>query len=330
MDNTDTQNGLKNTSPTKDTLKSLKGLDDIPVFDNSDPNANIIEWMKQHQSSIDALMLKHGGLLLRNFQLRDKTHFQEVSQQFVPELADYVEGGTPRTNLGNSVYTSTEYPEKLTIFPHNELSYVTRVPEKIVFSCLQAPIIQGATPLTDCRKVLAHLAPDVRQEFEQRKWKLVRNFGTGLGPDLMRAFGTEDLVEIEKYCGVMQMQYEKISEHQVRTTQIRPAIHTHPITQEQVWMNHIAFWHPSSLEPQVREEMLAAFGQEGMPFNVFWGDGEVISDDIANHIREAYQKAKVRFDWKKGDVLLMDNVLVAHGREPFAGPRKILVAMGYR
>lgn len=300
------------------------------LYQNTIPGTQVDSWLEQYSETIDALVLKYGALLLRNFAVENIEHFQTASQAYIPELAAYVEGGTPRQSLGNSIYTSTEYPERLPIFPHNELSYVIRVPEKIVFSCIQAPITQGATPLTDCRKVLEYIDPEIIKEFDARQWKLVRNFGTGLGPDLMRAFDTENHKEIEEYCRSMSMHYEKISDFQVRTTQVRPAIHTHPITNEKVWMNHIAFWHPSSLEPQLRKEMLEAFGHEGMPFNVFWGDGEIIPDDVVNNIREAYQKALVRFDWKKGDVLLMDNILVAHGREPFSGPRKILVSMGYR
>jgi alpha-ketoglutarate-dependent taurine dioxygenase len=34
------------------------------------------------------------------------------------------------------------------------------------------------------------------------------------------------------------------------------------------------------------------------------------------------------FDWQKGDVLLCDNYLVMHGRQPYSGHRQIVVAMG--
>ncbi|MCF6436738.1 TauD/TfdA family dioxygenase [Pseudoalteromonas sp. MMG022] len=305
-------------------------IDWLPVIENRGSNTSAIQWASDNIDTINKTILESGALLIRNFDLQDLESFKEVSGVFVENSTNYVEGGTPRQKLGNNVYTSTEYPEKLSIFPHNELSYVIKVPEKIIFACLQAAIVKGATPIADCRKVLSYIDADIVEEFEARQWKLIRNFGTGLGPDLIRAFETEDHLAIEQYCKQMQMDYEKISEHQVRTTQVRPAVHTHPITLEKVWMNHIAFWHPSSMEPKIKDEMLAAFGHEGMPFNVFWGDGETISDDIIDNIRTAYNKATVRFDWKKGDILFMDNKLVAHGREPFAGPRKVVVAMGHR
>jgi alpha-ketoglutarate-dependent taurine dioxygenase len=40
-----------------------------------------------------------------------------------------------------------------------------------------------------------------------------------------------------------------------------------------------------------------------------------------------YREAAVCFAWQKGDLLMVDNMLVAHGRAPFTGPRRILVAM---
>ena len=44
-------------------------------------------------------------------------------------------------------------------------------------------------------------------------------------------------------------------------------------------------------------------------------------------LREAYRRETVSFPWQKGDLLMLDNMLVAHGRAPFSGPRQILVGM---
>ena len=83
----------------------------------------------------------------------------------------------------------------------------------------------------------------------------------------------------------------------------------------------------SSLEPEVREALLAQFGEEDLPNNTYYGDGSPIPPEIVGHIREAYERAKVSVPWQTDDILLVDNILTAHGREPFVGPRRIHVAM---
>ena len=95
-----------------------------------------------------------------------------------------------------------------------------------------------------------------------------------------------------------------------------------------VWFNHVAFWHISSLEPQLREAMFALFGEDNLAYNMYYGDGTRIEDSIIAEINEAYRQETIKFPWQHGDVLMLDNMLVAHGRSPFVGPRKILVAMG--
>ena len=102
----------------------------------------------------------------------------------------------------------------------------------------------------------------------------------------------------------------------------------HPVTGESVWFNHIAFWHVSSLEPQLREAMMALFGEENLAYNTYYGDGTRIEDSIIAEINEAYRQETIAFPWQHGDIMMLDNMLVAHGRSPFVGPRKVLVAMG--
>lgn len=78
---------------------------------------------------------------------------------------------------------------------------------------------------------------------------------------------------------------------------------------------------------KLRESLLAIFPQEGLPRNVYFGDGSTIEDAVIERIGELYEQAAVNLAWQTGDVLLIDNMLVAHGRSPFRGERKIAVAM---
>jgi hypothetical protein len=103
---------------------------------------------------------------------------------------------------------------------------------------------------------------------------------------------------------------------------------THPATGDEVWFNHLAFWNEWALDEELREVLVDEFGPEGLPFNTAFGDGEPLTREELRTITAAYDEATVRETWQPGDLLLVDNILTAHGRDPFQGDRKIVVGMG--
>ena len=82
------------------------------------------------------------------------------------------------------------------------------------------------------------------------------------------------------------------------------------------------------MEPEIKQNLIDLVGQSLLPRHVYFGDGSEISDDEMRLIGEAYEQCAVRFDWQQGDVVMLDNMLAAHARDPFEGKRKIVVAMG--
>jgi alpha-ketoglutarate-dependent taurine dioxygenase len=284
-------------------------------------------WLASNRNRVDVLLARHGAVLCRGFALRTQHDFQAAVAATGVQLMEYVEGATPRTALGDRIYTSTEFPPEHPIALHNELSYVRSWPMRIFFFCETAPPERGATPIADVRRVLAQIAPDVRQTFERLGWSLVRNYGTGLGPGWQSAFHARERAEVEAYCREAGVQCEWRGEA-LRTTHRRPAVRTHPRTGERVWFNHAAFWHLSSLPDGVRARFAAEFRPGELPYATYYGDGSVIPDAVAAELRRAYDAETVAVPWREGDLLILDNMLVAHGREPFRGPRRILTAMG--
>lgn len=295
------------------------------AVESEDPALDLLAWSSSNRGPLEQNLLRHGAVLFRGFA-HDDSAFRRFVEAFIPQIMNYKEGATPRTALGGGVYTSTEFPADQRIHLHNELSYVRDWPMRLAFACVEPPSSGGATPLADVRRVLARLPGEMRSGFEARGWCLVRNYGDGLGPPWRRAFGVETLDAVADYCAAADIQLEIFDDERIRTRQTRPAIHRHPITGEAVWFNHVAFWHPSSLPPALR----AGLGLEeaDLPFNTLWGDGERIAEPIVERIREAIEAETIRFDWGRGDILLIDNMLIAHGREPFEGDRKVLAAMG--
>ena len=279
------------------------------------------------RAEIREQLIRHGAVLLRGFAISGLPEFERIVRHLAGPPLNYSERSSPRTALHGNLYTSTDYPPEEEIFLHNENSYQASWPQTLFFCCLRAPDARGATPLADVRQVLALVDPAVRAEFSQRQWMVVRNFHDGFGPSWQYVFGTDDRDAVTSYCQEKGITAEWLPSGRLRTRAVRTAIHRHPRTAEEVWFNHATFFHHTMLPEEVREGLSALFDADDLPTDTRFGDGDQIPDDVVDHLRDCYRRASTRFDWHAGDVLMVDNMLVAHGREPFSGTRKIIVAM---
>ena len=296
----------------------------MPAFSG----VNLKAWAQANMHIINKELSKHGAILFRGFMGGAQDDFEGFLEAISLKRMHYLEGATPRTDLGNQIYTSTEFPPEHAIALHNELSYSQVWPMRISFFCVTPPEEGGETPIADMRKVLQRIDPKIRQQFDERGWMLVRNYGDGLSLPWQSVFRTTDPAELERYCAESHVLLEWKDRQHIRTRHIRPATAVNPETGEAVWFNHIAFWHISSLDPKTRGMLIRDFKEDGVPFNTYYGDGSAIEDSVVEELRRAYDSETVQFTWQKGDLLFMDNMLVSHGRNPYAGARRIIVGMG--
>lgn len=268
-----------------------------------------------------------GALLFRGFGINSSEALAHVVSEIVPNLSNYRGGTSPRTKLEDGIYTSTEYPNQLEISLHNEMSYSHKAPEFIFFACVVAPAIAGETPIADCRRVLERLPDALVDEFERRGVMYERSLFGRRSPynPWSKAFETDEPAVVELHCREADIQFEWTGNDQLRTREIRPAVCRHPVTGERIWFNQVNLWHYTN-SPLAKT--MGSRGQAGLPMNAFFGDGEPLPKEALDAIRTAYAAEKVLFSWQAGDFLMLDNRLCAHGRMPFEGPRKIIVAMG--
>ena len=309
-------------------IYNLESGEDLPiVIEPSGEKLNLITWANNNRELIEKHLLKQGGILFRNFQLNSIPEFEKFLQSTFGELLEYSYRSTPRTQVNNQVYTSTEYPPEASIPLHNEMAYSNSWPMKICFYCVQAATEGGMTPIANSRKVFERINPQIREKFQNKKVMYVRNYGNGLDLPWQNVFQTDDKSEVEKYCRQAEIKLEWIGENSLRTYQVCQAVATHPITNEMVWFNQAHLFHISSLKPEVRKQLLSIVEENELPRNAYYGDGTPIESSILDEIREIYQQEAIHFSWQTGDVLLLDNMLTAHGRTPFVGNRKVVVGM---
>jgi alpha-ketoglutarate-dependent taurine dioxygenase len=292
-----------------------------------EPGVDLAEWLAGNAEQVHELACTAGAVLLRGFRVVDHVDFHAAMRAMSSDILDYGERSSPRIQVSEGVYTSTEYPATERILPHNEQSYTTDWPTRIVFFCQQEPTKDGRTPLTDSRRVLARLDPVVVERFRRAGVRYVRNYLPGISLSWQEAFQTGSRAEVEDYCRRRDITAEWVSDEQLRTTQVRPAVHRHPVTGAETWFNHAHFFHVSSLPTEVSEGLLAALDEEDLPYNTYYGDGAAIEPGVVAGIHAAMDAETVAFDWKQGDVLVVDNMITAHARESFEGPRRILTAM---
>jgi alpha-ketoglutarate-dependent taurine dioxygenase len=297
----------------------------------SGADPSLTAFIAENRAQINAHILTKGAVLFRGFAVSDSARLREAVVDLCGEPWRYTEGSSERRQLGDAVYTSTEYPPQYAISLHNELSYTMRWPSRLCFCCPQAPVSGGQTPLSDSRRILDSLPPDLVAEFEQRQICYTRNLRSqdvaGLGLSWQAVWETDDRDEVEAYCLREQIDFEWRDDGSLWTKQIRPATATHPETGEKVWFNQADQFHPSNLGEEAAADLLDLLGPDALPINATFGDGSPIPADMIDVVRKVSWSEATAFDWQVGDLLVVDNMLVAHGRMPFEGPRRVLVAM---
>jgi alpha-ketoglutarate-dependent taurine dioxygenase len=288
---------------------------------------NLINWSQQNREFIETELLKHGAILFRNFDIKTADEFESLIAAICHEALEYRYRASPRTQVSGNIYTSTDYPAEQSIFPHNEHAYSPTFPLKIFFFCLTPPQQGGETPIGGSRNILPRIDLHIQEKFQQKQIMYLRNFGDGFGLPWQTVFQTTEKEKVVEYCQQKNIQWEWKKGDRLRTKQVAPAFIKHPQTQEKLWFNHGTFFHVSTLNKPVTDALLSGFKEEDLPTNTYYGDGSAIEPSTLEHLRQAYLQEMVTFSWQKGDVLLLDNMLAVHGRNPYQGDRKILVGM---
>jgi alpha-ketoglutarate-dependent taurine dioxygenase len=326
---------LKNLKPkkveiSKELVKIEKLEDDkiYPiVFKPVYPDVNVCTWISNNRNIIDEYLHKCGGILFRGFGLQSIDDFDSFLRSFHLEILEYKNRSSPRHEIKNNIYTSTDHPSDQFINMHNEHSYSSEWPLKIAFFCFLPSLHGGQTPVADSRKVLSALSEKTKEKFIRKNILYKRNLGTGMGMSWREVFQTNDRAKVEQYCKASSFNYQWLDDDRLTLEFARPAIRLHPKTNEPIWFNHAFFFNLLSLDRSLVEGLESQDNENLLPFLTYYGDGSKIEREVIEEIREVYSKLMVQFNWAKGDVLLLDNMLMAHGRNSYSGDRKILVGM---
>jgi alpha-ketoglutarate-dependent taurine dioxygenase len=288
---------------------------------------DLLRAVHDNRAELDARLLEHGALLFRGFDVTSVAGFEAFSTALSAHQSDYVYRSTPRTSIGNGIFTATEYPPSETIALHCENAYQRSWPLRVAFCCLRAPTSGGETPIADMREVGRRIGPRILARFEAKQVRYVRHYRPHVDIPWETVFQTHDRDQVAAFCADQGIEHAWLDDDTLRTTQTNQGVARHPVSGERVFFNQAHLFHISNLDPALASSIVSLFGADRLPRNAFYGDGSPIDPADLEQIRDAYRASAIAFPWQTGDVLLVDNMRFAHGRHPFEGERKVVVSL---
>ncbi|MFE1172993.1 amino acid adenylation domain-containing protein [Streptomyces sp. NPDC058773] len=310
------------------SLPELEREPGTPPMLRAEATAGAARWTAERRDALRAVVAEHGAVLVRGLGISDPAETAAVLRALDAAPLTEREAFAARQAYSEGVYSSSKWPPTQPMCMHHELSYTLEFPGLMLFACLSTPTSGGATAVADSTAVLDALPPDLTERFEREGWLLTRSYHPEIGATLGQAFGTEDRDAVERYCRAHAIRFAWQPDGGLRTAQRRSAVVHHPVSGRRCWFNQIAFLNAWTMAPEVRDYLLDEYGPEGLPFNTRYGNGDPVTEDVVDLLNEVYEAHTARRPWEAGDLLLVDNIRTAHSREPFEGPRDVVVALG--
>jgi alpha-ketoglutarate-dependent taurine dioxygenase len=288
---------------------------------------DLAKFLRANRARIEEDLLETGAILFRGFDVFSVAQFDAAVCEISSRRLEYVYRSTPRTALGSGIFTATEYPPSQSIGMHCENAYQRQWPLKIVFGCLLPATSGGETPIADVRRVTVRLGGRLVDDFERRGVRYVRHYRPHVDLPWQTVFQVSDRRALAEFCARVDLSHEWLDEDTLRTAQVCQGTARHPITGDRLWFNQAQLFHSSSLGAESEAALAQLFGRDRLPRQAYFGDGGEIADRDLQAVRRAFEDEAVAFAWQSGDVLLLDNMRVAHGRRPFKGERKVIAAL---
>ncbi|MFL6127654.1 MAG: TauD/TfdA family dioxygenase [Mycobacteriales bacterium] len=272
------------------------------------------------------LVGRAGAVLVRGLGVRSAADVAAARDALGLRPAELREHFAPRAALGDGTWAAPEWAADREMCLHHEQSYAVELPWLLLTGVLRAPDAGGEALLGDTRAALAALPAPLAARFRRDGWRLLRNFRPHFGLPWSAAYGTDDPRALAHELAGWRIGWQWRDGGVLHTEQRRPAVLRHPVTGEDCWTNQLAFFSAWSIDRAEREILLGAFGPDGVPFTTAHGDGQPLAEEDFRAVLDAYDEILVPLPVQPGDLLLLDNLLTAHGRRPYTGARELAVA----
>ncbi|MBX9403192.1 TauD/TfdA family dioxygenase [Lysobacter sp. BMK333-48F3] len=284
-------------------------------------------WIRQNRQIIDDALWDDGYVLFRGFDVGGLDGFEESAASACDSLYKHY-GDLPLASASENVYFATPYPKHLEIQFHNEASHTHTWPSRQLFFCLEPAPEGGEWTLSDGRRVIERLPAQMLERFRELGLVYRRRFIRGLDASWEQFFKVGSLQELRDKISPTGHEIDAPSENDVTVSYRTHALLHIPERGTEAWFNQILLHHPDALPAEVDSLLRKHFQRDQFPRTVFFGDGSPIPAEWVRTIDRVLSECSVRIQTQTHDVLLVNNLLLAHGRLPYSGNRQIRVALG--
>lgn len=337
---------------TKLTMPGVRVEDGLPTWkiaaENAGDVAAVGEFIRSRAGEIRDHLHEHGVLRVRGLEsVRTARDFSTVISELTPGLRDYVGGTSPRTQIYDKIMTATYTPPSWSIILHQEMAYTSTMPDYISFFCENPADSGGLSTFGDMRLVLDRLNPAVRDRLAGRDLRLGRTLPSpdrvhlkpGVKKPWTEVFDTQDRARVDAIARERGWLAEWMGDDVRLYQELVPAVREHAVTGVPVWCNQAHFFSPVCMMRWAEEDGRRADHEELVCANekhpelmdrIYLDNGDPVSEEDALHVYQVLRDLErgVRLDTT--DLLIIDNLLVAHGRTAFDGDRRVLVAIANR
>jgi alpha-ketoglutarate-dependent taurine dioxygenase len=307
--------------------------------------ANLSE-LRSRRDELEQLLYRHGVLLFRGFPVDSPSAFEAFATAVDPAIDHYI-GSTDRGQIAGKVYESTRIPGLYLIPLHSETSYANFFPSRGFFHCVRPADEGGETLFADNRRILDALPGKLLNDLRTKGVYYVRNIPTqmakvvklsrklrvGIVKGWEEMFRTSDPRAVEKFCREQHMPFSWDDGWLSLSTKL-PATRVHPVTKEEVWFNQAHLFLVSaktlSLPASLLIHAMSAYAGREL-VGCRFGDNTPVEAEDMLRVTRTLESQSFKVSWRKGDVVLFDNLLMSHGRSKFKGKRDLVsIFSGYR
>ncbi|MEH2302217.1 MAG: TauD/TfdA family dioxygenase [Nostoc sp.] len=260
-------------------------------------NVSILELDKQE---IISLFKANGILLFRGFDV-DTGIFKEFTNLLSIDFINYAGGAFSRRVINGDETLLSVNDFKSEIKLHGEMYYQQNIPLMLWFFCANPPLEDGETTVCDGRHFFNEISSSTKELFRKNKLKFTVRISK---EDWQKKYQTNNLNTLEEMCHKNNTHLTVNDDQSILLEYIFSAIIPSRCGKYQVFINSLL--PTKQLSPKILK---------------FEDDSE-IPEEVVSELNEIAEKITTEISWQKGDILMIDNTRILHGRRAFADDQR--------